>query len=113
MRKWLIRFRRLSVRLFCEALSKFSDWWGEPEPEVSFECKSYSISTICGFAMEFGDPLPESVYVELLSQMDAHYQNLKEDLSKDRSYKMGARCLLRLIDDRKEEYRRRDEQQRR
>jgi hypothetical protein len=43
----------------------------------------------------------------LRSHMDDRYSTLKEKLSENPSYAIGGECLLKLMDDRKADYRER------
>jgi hypothetical protein len=97
-------------RAFMETLWAYSDWdRGGPEPEISLERRPFKLSAVCGLLANFDAPMPDVIYDQLTSLMDAANADLTEELTNNRSYVVGARCLLRLIDARTAEYRRRDE----
>ena len=90
---------------FNNAVWLFADWTSSlPELEVSLDRKPFSMSAVCGLVDGFSDPLPEQVVDRLLSYMRIQHAELKHKLTLDRSYAVGARCLLGLIDSRKAEY---------
>ncbi len=92
---------------FHEVVRQFSDWRPpEPEREVSVKQRPYTMSEVCGLADGFAELMPDEVFDQLLSYMDARHLELRGELAKDRSYANGARSLLKLINDRKEYWRR-------
>jgi hypothetical protein len=85
------------------------DYWGwdkgDLEPEVSLQQRPpCSISTVCSLVMNFDDAMPENIY-RALHNLDI----ATDELAKDRSYRNGARWLIRLIDARRTDYGRRRE----
>jgi hypothetical protein len=92
---------------FHRAVELYSDWSAAfAEREVSIDGKPYSMSAVCRLLSGFSDQLPENVFDELRFLMRAHQVEIKGHLAKDRSYAMGAKYLLELIDARKAAYRR-------
>ena len=74
------------------------EWkFGGDEPIVLIDRKNFLISSICDVVDQFSDPLPDSVFNFLYSEMDETHRNLKEALAKDQSYAGAARCLRELI----------------
>jgi hypothetical protein len=76
---------------------------GDPEPSVAIGRNIASISAVCGLVDTFVDPLPENIFGKLYFQMDNTdtQRRLKEKLGADRTYAGAARCLLKLIEDRR------------
>jgi hypothetical protein len=73
-----------------------------PEPEVHLRSELYSMSAVCRLVDGFGDPLPDDVFEKLMSYMrDIRYTLLRQKIVAEQSYTAGARCFLRLIEDRK------------
>ena len=95
---------------FRDAVWRYSHWLAEPEPEVSLDLKPVSISTICRDVLPFADPLPEDVFEKLFSHLHAEHTILREELDADPTYTTAARCFLKLIEHRKVEIQRREEQ---
>ena len=81
----------------------YSDWMPSlPEPEVSFGHQFHTMSAVCGLLDGFNDRLPDDVFEKLMSYMrDIRYTLLRQKIVAERSYTAGARCFLRLIEDRK------------
>jgi len=64
------------------------------------------MSTVCGLVDSFRDRLPDDVVDKLLIYMRGiRYTLLRQKIVADPSYTAGARCFLRLIEDRKRQYR--------
>jgi hypothetical protein len=92
---------------FHRAVELYPDWSAAfAEREVSIEGKPHSISAVCRLVAGFSDQLPDNVFDELRFLMRAHHVEIKENLAKDRSYAIGAKYLLKLIDAKKSAYRR-------
>jgi len=72
--------------------------------------KAFSIAEVCRLVDSFNDPLPPELLNALLSYMDLRYEEQKDKLSETRSYRTGARCLSKLMDDRKSDYIAREKQ---
>jgi hypothetical protein len=64
------------------------------------------MSGVCGLVDGYADPIPDSLVVELTRHMQSAHASLKDQLSRDPSYTIAAKCLRRLISDRKADYRR-------
>lgn len=94
---------------FREAVWRYADWWGEPEPEVSLDLKPVLISTAGEAVLPFSDPLPESVFEKLFSFLHAEHTVLKGELDTTPTYATAARCFLKLIESRRGEFERRKE----
>jgi hypothetical protein len=96
---------------FRDAVGLFRDWSpGLPKAiEVSVKGKSYSMSEVCHLVDHFSGQLPQDVFDALLSYMHAPHTDLRRELVSDRSYATGARCLVKLIGDRKAEYQQQEE----
>ena len=87
---------------FREAVGLFCGWWGPaPEPLVSLDQKSITITAVCGFVAKFNDAMPEYLQQALCDLKEGN-----RDLG-DRSYGTGARYLLELIEAHKAEYQQR------
>jgi hypothetical protein len=59
------------------------------------------MSEVCSLVDGYADPIPDSVVAELTSVMQTPHTALREELAKHPSYSTGAKCLRRLIPDRK------------
>jgi hypothetical protein len=88
---------------FRSAVWLYSDWMlSLPEPQVQLGSKTHDMSEVCGLVDCFRDRLPDDVFDSLMSYMrDIRYTLLRQKLVADQSYIAGARCFLRLIEDRK------------
>ena len=88
---------------FRSAVQLYSDWMPSlPEPQVHFGGEIHSMSTVCGLVDRFGDRLPDDVIDQLLIYMrDIRYTLLRQKIVAEPTYTAGARCFLRLIEDRK------------
>jgi hypothetical protein len=88
---------------FRSAVWLYSDWIPSlPEPQVRLGRKTHDMSAACGLVDCFRDRLPDDVFDRLMIYMrDIRYTLLRQKLVADQSYMAGARCFLRLIDDRK------------
>jgi hypothetical protein len=85
---------------FLDAVRKYDDWWGEPEPEVLLagDLQGTSISAVCALVEIFDDEMPNSLYSEF-----AHLA-ASNPLERN-SYACGARCLKILIAGKDAKYR--------
>ena len=88
---------------FRSAVWLYSHWTPSlPEPKVHVGSEFHAMSTVCGLVDRFRDRLPDDVVDELLIYMrDIRYTLLRQKIVADQSYTAGARCFLRLIEDRK------------
>ena len=91
---------------FSHAVRCYSDWIpSRPEPEVCIGSTSHSMSAVCGLVEKFHDQLPDDVFGMLMRHMrDIRYTLLRQKIVADQSYVAGARCFLRLIEDRKRQH---------
>jgi hypothetical protein len=88
---------------FCDAVRLFDHWrFDEPAPALSFRILSVSLSGVCDLVLAYkNEPLPVGVYDELWRLIDGPHISLKAELAIDPSYATGARCLDKLIKDRR------------
>jgi hypothetical protein len=87
---------RDAVRLFYR--------WGvdEPLPTVRFRTMVVSLSGVCDLVLAYrNEPLSLDVHHELLALMDEPHIRLKAQLVIDPSSETGARCLSKLIEERR------------
>jgi hypothetical protein len=78
------------VEAFLTAILAFHDWqWDGPEPQISFEGKSFPISEIADLVSVFDDPLPDGLYKFLCRVIGTH------NASPDRTFAAGADSLYR------------------
>jgi hypothetical protein len=92
---------------FSEAVELFSNWSpAAPEREVSIHERRFTISEVCGLVDGYADLIPDSVVVALTFNMQTPHTALREKLARVPTYSTGAKCLRRLISDRKADYRR-------
>jgi hypothetical protein len=102
--------RQLS-EAFHDAVSLFPIWSAAlAEREVTIKGTPYTMSQVCRLVAGFSDPLPHSVFDELLSHV--HAIGDKFEFSRKPSYATAARCLLKLIENRKAAYLRREKMRR-
>ena len=96
------------IEAFDQVVRFVSDWRPpEPEREVRLKGTFYTMSEVCGLLGTSSVRLPADIFDHLSSvYMDASHKHLSEKLGAERTYAAGAYCLLKLIDDRKAEYRR-------
>jgi hypothetical protein len=76
---------------------------------VPIDGKCRPISEVCELVGVYNDTLPKEDADRLFSQMRAQHDDLRADLRRAETYAVGARCLLRLMDDRIADYKRREE----
>lgn len=102
------------IEAFHQVVRFFSDWRPpEPEREVRIEGNFYTMTEVCGLLSTCSVGLPAEIFDRLYSvYMDARHSHLREKLGAERSYATGAYCLCKLIDDRKAEYRRLEQEAR-
>jgi hypothetical protein len=91
------------IAAFRGAVWLYSDWTPPlPEPQVRLGDKSHDMSAVCGLVESFRERLPDDVFDKLIIHMrDIRYTLLRQKIVADQSYAAGARCFLRLIEDRK------------
>jgi hypothetical protein len=97
----------LELRIaFHNAVSRFQDWTtGVAEPRVKHCSRFCAISELCREVDNLSDPLPEGIFSILYKETHAGDDVLA--LKMDESYRGAGRHLLRLIERRKDEIRRR------
>jgi hypothetical protein len=90
---------------FRSAVWLYSGWMPSlAEPEVRFRSELHAMSAVCRLVDRFGDPLPDDVFDKLMTYMrDIRYTLLRQKIVADQSYRAGARCFSRLIEDRKQQ----------
>jgi hypothetical protein len=88
---------------FCDAVRLFYRWRSDtPAPALRFRTLAVSLSGVCDLVLAYrNEPLPLNVHHELLGLIDNPHMSLKADLMIDPSYATGARCLDKLINDRR------------
>jgi hypothetical protein len=82
---------------FDRAVIELVDWHsGGDEPTVSFDGEPVSISGVFRMALPFEEPMPEVIFQDLIAYAARSLERETDgvELSKDRSYASGARCLL-------------------
>ncbi len=88
---------------FREAVRVFYRWRpGESVPSLKFRTMIVSLSGVCDLVLAYrNEPLPLDVHHELLALVDAPNMSLKAELMIDPSFETGARCLYKLIEQRR------------
>ena len=88
---------------FCDAVRLFDRWrFDTPGPTLPVRNLNVSLSGVCDLVLAYKDePLPSNVHQELLAVIDDLHLSLKEELTVDPSYAIGARFLDTLIQDRR------------
>ena len=82
---------------FHNAVSCFQDWTANvAEPKVKLRGRFCPISEVCQEIANLSDPLPEAILSILYNETRAGALKL------DETYRDGARCLRRLIENRKQ-----------
>ena len=97
----------LEVRIaFHNALSRFQDWTANvAEPKVKLRGRFCPISEVCAEVANLSNQLPEFILSVLYKETKADEDVLA--LKLDETYRGAGRHLLRLIERRKDEIRRR------
>ena len=97
----------LELRIaFHNAVSRFQDWTADvAEPKVRFCGRFCPLSEVCNEIADLSDPLPEAILSVLYKETKAGDDMLA--LKMDETYRGAGRHLLRLIEWRKDEFRRR------
>ena len=89
---------------FCIAVKFYrSGDWSPALPafiRVEVRGQPLTLRQLCGLVEHVTDPLPNSVVSDLLTSLRARHSNIEENFAPDRTYAAGARCLLRLMDER-------------
>src|SRR5258708_1463076 len=93
---------------FFEAVRGYVRWgFIRPEPSVTdHQGELIPISAVCRRVDKFTDPLPDEVFDALYFL--ARQKHLKEKLDAERTYATGAQLLLKLIEDRKAKWAKRN-----
>ena len=88
---------------FRDAVRLFYCWrLGEPIPTVRFRTMVVSLSGVCDLVLAYrNEPLPLDVHHELLALIEGPHMSLKAELMIDPSFETGARCLDKLIENRR------------
>lgn len=95
------------IEAFDQVVRFMSDW-RPPEPERAVRLKGTfcTMSEVCRLLGMSSVRLPPDIFDHLSSvYIDASHKHLSEKLGAERTYAAGADFLLKLIDDRKAEYR--------
>jgi len=97
----------LELRIaFHNAVSRFQDWTADvAEPKVRFCSRFCPLSEVCNVIADLSDPLPEAILSVLYKETKDGDDMLT--LKMDETYRGAGRHLLRLIERRKDEFRRR------
>jgi hypothetical protein len=81
---------------FGNAVRSYLDWsYAQPEPEVSLDRQSVTITGMCGLVMSFHDQMPD--WILPLLHNETHGDIDTSDLKNDNSYERGGQHLLKLI----------------
>jgi hypothetical protein len=95
-------------RAFDEAVVRYYDkqWTpGRPDfPRVTIDGEHLTIRQVCGLVIEFTDELRSDVLQQLMDCMHIEHRELRQELGRDALYGIGAKCLLKLMDDREGAY---------
>ena len=79
-----------------DAIERFRVWrQPEDEPNVSLKRGPIKISAVCRLVMNYSDPMPDAIL--LAAHRQTHEGIEPTDWYEDRSYRNGARHLLKLI----------------
>jgi hypothetical protein len=93
---------------FHNAVSRFQDWTADvAEPKVRLRSRFCPIREVCQEVTNLSDQLPEAILSALYKESKAGEDMLA--LKMDETYRGAGRHLLRLIERRKDEIRRRKE----
>ena len=83
---------------FYGAVQLYPNWTGLGHaPLVSVDGRRYTISEGCNLVIECSDGMPDGLLGSLMYFLNAGDQDLLEGLAKDRSYRGGARYLLKSM----------------
>jgi hypothetical protein len=89
---------------FCIAVKFYrSGDWNPALPafnKVEVRGQPLTLRQVSGLVEHITDPLPNSVVSDLLTSLRAQRRNIEENATLHRTYAAGARCLLRLMDER-------------
>jgi hypothetical protein len=98
----------LELRIaFHNAVSRFQDWTtGVAEPKVKYSSRFCPISEVCQEVGNLSDRLPETILAIL--HKETHTGDDALSLKMDETYRGAGQLLLRLIEKRKDEMRRRN-----
>jgi hypothetical protein len=95
-------------RAFCEAVERFA--LGEWSPALPKKCtvgvghERYSIREICLLIRGNNRRLPEQTVAQLFQNIRAQHDQFRQKLTVRPLYKVGAQCLIDLMDDREAVY---------
>jgi hypothetical protein len=82
---------------FYGAVQLYPNWTALDGPLVRVDGRRYTISEVCNLVIECSDGLPDGLLGSLMYFLNAGDRDLLEGLAQDRSYRGGARCLLKLM----------------
>ena len=108
VRPWTNQYPRSWLTHFSKPSGGYVRWgFIRPEPSVTdHQGELIPISAVCRRVDKFTDPLPDEVFDALYFL--ARQKHLKEKLDAERTYATGAQLLLKLIEDRKAEWAKRN-----
>jgi len=88
---------------FCIAVKFYrSGEWSPALPariKIKLDENDLTLRQICSLVEHIPQPLPDSVVSDLFTTLRARHPHLEKKLVADRTYALGARCLLRLMDE--------------
>ena len=88
---------------FCIAVKFYrSGEWSPAVPArntINLEGQEFTLRQVCRLVEHMTRPLPDSVVSDLFTSLRVRHSHLEKRLVTDRTYALGARCLLRLMDE--------------
>jgi hypothetical protein len=95
---------------FCIAVKYYrSGDWNPALPtsdKVVVRGQPLTLRQVCGLVAQLLEPLPNSVVGDLVTSLRVRHNLIGEEFAGDRTFAAGARCLLRLMDERECAFRR-------
>jgi hypothetical protein len=88
---------------WCPALPEFN--------KIEVLGELFTLRQVCGLVEHVTEPLPNSVVSDLLTSLHARHPRIEEHFAPPRTYAVGAKCLLRLMNDRELTFRQRLERE--
>ena len=93
------------AKAFFEAVRAYILWdFANPQPTITIDQDHISISNACERVSIFTDPLPDKTF-NALYLVASTQKDLRKRLDAERTYAIGAQCLLKLIENRQAESR--------
>jgi hypothetical protein len=88
---------------FCIAVKFFrSGEWSPALPArntINVDERDLTLRQVCSLVEHITRPLPDSVVSDLFTSLRVRQPDLEKKLVTNRTYALGARCLLRLLDE--------------